>query len=830
MVGIVIVSHSFRIAEGVAELAREMGGPDIRLETAGGLDMPDHPIGTDAVLVMQAIERAWSEDGVLVLMDLGSAVLSAEMALDLLEPGQRERIQLCEAPLVEGAVAAAVTAKLGASLDAVAAEARGGLAGKITHLGAPAADADRGVDADPAAGRPEGEALVTRITVANPHGLHARPAARFVQTASSFDALVQVRDLTNGRGPADAKSLNAIATLGAATGHELEIGATGPQAAEVIAAVEALASRHFDEEVGGSDAAVLTPPLPVTEDDLEDGVLQGFSASPGLASGPAERFHVPALTIPAGDAVDPAAEIARFDRSLVETAKGIERQRDEVLTKAGDQEAAIFSAHLLFLRDDALLAPTRRAIQADRRTAAQAWQGAIDTTAGAWEMIEDPYLRARADDLRSVGSQVLARILGVEPPAPTMEAPGILVAADLTPADTSGLDPTVVMGIATARGGPTSHAAVLARSMGIPAVVGLGDRLAEIEDGTTLALDGDRGLVHIDPPPELLIDVEEARAAAALAADAARAAANTPAVTADGEPIEVSANVGTPDEVAPAVAAGADGVGLFRTEFLFMDRDAMPTEDEQEAAYRLAAEALQGRPLLLRTLDAGADKPLPYLGQPAEPNPFLGVRGVRLGLARPDLLLPQLRAVVRVAADFPVRVMFPMVTTADELHRALQLLEEARRAVGPGTELETGIMVEVPAAALTAAALAPSVDFFSIGTNDLTQYALAADRGNEHVAALSDALHPAVLRLIEATTIAARTHGRWVGVCGELAGDATATSLLLGLGVRELSMSAPAIARVKQVVRTTDIPEAEALAAKALASASAAEVRALLAA
>jgi phosphoenolpyruvate-protein phosphotransferase/dihydroxyacetone kinase phosphotransfer subunit len=822
VVGIVIVSHSFRIAEGVAELAREMGGPDIRLETAGGLDMPEHPIGTDAVLVMQAIERAWSEDGVLVLMDLGSAVLSAEMALDLLEPEQRERIQLCEAPLVEGAVAAAVTAKTGASLDAVAAEARGGLAGKITHLGTPAADVA-------AAELPVGKAIVTTITVANPHGLHARPAARFVQTASSFDALVQVRDLTNGRGPADAKSLNAVATLGAATGHELEIAATGPRAAEAIAAVEALASRNFDEEVGGSDEAVLAPPpLPVTQEELDDGILRGFSASPGLASGPAQRFHVPALTVPIGNATDEAGEIARLDRSLEQAATDIERQRDEVRSKAGEQEAAIFSAHLLFLRDEALLAPTRRAIHADHRTAAQAWQGAIDTTAGDWEAIEDPYLRARADDLRSVGAQVLARILGLEPPAPAMGAPGILVAADLTPADTSGLDPVVVMGIATARGGPTSHAAVLARSMGIPAVVGLGERLMEIEDGTTLALDGDRGLVHVDPPVALLADIEEARTAGALADEAARAMASTPAVTADGETIEVSANVGRPEEVAPAVAQGADGVGLFRTEFLFMDRDAMPTEDEQEAAYRLAAEALHGRPLLLRTLDAGADKPLPYLGQPPEPNPFLGVRGVRLGLARPDLLLPQLRAVVRVAADFAVRVMFPMVATADELHRALELLDEARRAVGPGTELETGIMVEVPAAALTAPALAPSVDFFSIGTNDLTQYVLAADRGNEHVAALSDALHPAVLRLIEATTIAARTHGRWVGVCGELAGDATATSLLLGLGVRELSMSAPAIGRVKQMVRSTDIPEAEALAAKALACASAAEVRALL--
>ena len=528
MVGIVIVSHSFRIAEGVAELAREMGGPDIRLETAGGLDMPDHPIGTDAVLVMQAIERAWSEDGVLVLMDLGSAVLSAEMALDLLEPGQRERIQLCEAPLVEGAVAAAVTAKMGASLDAVAAEARGGLAGKIAHLGDPgrrrwAAAADR----------PEGEAVVTRMTVANPHGLHARPAARFVQTASSFDAVVQVRDLTNGRGPADAKSLNAIATLGAATGHELEVAATGP------------AGRRGDRRRGGARVAELRrggrrprcrrPRCTATPG--HGGRPRGRRPPRLLGiAGPRDRPR-PALPradarrVPAGDAADEAGRdrtrsIGPWSKPPPTSNASVTRSR----TKAGEQEAAIFSAHLLFLRDEALLAPTRRAIQADHRTAAQAWQGAIDTTAGAWEAIEDPYLRARADDLRSVGAQVLARILGIEPPAPALEAPGILVAADLTPADTSGLDPTVVMGIATARGGPTSHAAVLARSMGIPAVVGLGDRLMEIEDGTTLALDGDRGLVHVDPPAELLADIEEARTGCRHGGDAARAAASTPAV------------------------------------------------------------------------------------------------------------------------------------------------------------------------------------------------------------------------------------------------------------------------------------------------------------
>jgi phosphocarrier protein FPr len=313
----------------------------------------------------------------------------------------------------------------------------------------------------------------------------------------------------------------------------------------------------------------------------------------------------------------------------------------------------------------------------------------------------------------------------------------------------------------------------------------------------------------------------------------ARAEAEAPAFTLDGLPIEVAANVGSPEDVAAAVEAGADGVGLFRTEFLFMARDAMPSEDEQEAAYRAAAEALGGRPMIVRTLDAGADKPIPYLAQPAEANPFLGVRGLRLGLERPELLDAQLRAILRVAADHPVRVMFPMVATLEELRagraaveRARSALVDAGRAAPDG--IDVGVMIEVPSAALGADRLAEEADFFSVGTNDLSQYTLAAERGNERVAALADALHPAVLQLIRLAATAAASMGRWTGVCGELAGDPLAAPLLIGLGVTELSMSTPAIPHVKQVVRRTDLPSALALAERALATSSAAEVRDLL--
>ena len=817
MVGIVIVSHSHRLAEGIAELAREMAASDLRLETAGGLEGPEHPLGTDAVRVMAAIEAAWSPDGVLVLMDLGSAVLSAEMALDLLPAEQRESVMLCEAPIVEGTVAAAVTASLGGSLADVAREARGGLSGKAAHLGGePSA-----TTAAPAPA--EGQSRTILLSVANPHGLHARPAARLVQTASAFDVVVAVRDVTSGRGPANARSLNEIATLGVLAGHQIEVAAVGPQAAEALVALSALANRNFDDPDEGSAGAPVSPSArPRTV-----GVLRGLPASPGIALGPVRRFRVPDLVVPPQDPSDVPTERRRLDDALVAAREDIEAQRTAVATRAGAAEAAIFEAHLLFLQDGSLLEPARRAID-QHKSAPEAWTAAVEGVAVSWEALEDAYLRARVEDLRSVGRQVLARILGVAVPRSQMDGEGILVAADLTPADAAGLDPQTTLGIVTAFGGPTAHAAVLARALGIAAVVGAGESMLALSDGTPLAINGATGDIAPNPAPDLVARFTAERSEQHVATALARARAHGPARTRDGVTIEVAANIGGPGDVAAALEAGADGVGLFRTEFLFMDR--LPDEDEQVAAYEEAAKRLDGRPMIVRTLDVGADKPLPYLPQAREANPFLGVRGIRLGLARPELLDTQLRAVVRVAATYPLRVMFPMVATVDEFREASAALDRARARATPLPRgaLQVGVMIEVPAAAVVADALAPLVDFFSIGTNDLTQYTLAADRGNERVAGLADALHPGVLRLIRATVDAAATEGRWVGICGELAADPFATALLLGLGVRELSMGAQAIPLVKEAVRATELDRARTLAGAALAAGSAGGVRELL--
>jgi phosphocarrier protein FPr len=822
----VIVSHSGTLAEGVRELAAEMAGPDVRIELAGGL-AEEGALGTDAVRVMEAIGRADSGDGVLVLMDLGSAVLSAETALDFLTPEQRESVLLCEAPLVEGAVAAAVAARLGQPLAEVAQEARGGLQGKVAQLGAgePAAPGPEGIAA------PLEEGLTLRLDIRNPLGLHARPAARFVQTAAGFDANVQVMNLTSGRGPASGRSLNGLATLGIRQGHEILVSAHGPEAAAALDALAALAKRDFDEQA--APAALPTPAAPPAAPPDAGQALTGLPGAPGIVSGPARHFRPLDPEIPTGSAGDPEAEWEALTGALEQVRTEIRAARESVAARAGDYSAAIFDAHLLFLDDEALLGPARHAIFDDGKNAAEAWHEAAEAVAADYRALDDEYLQARAEDLTGVARQVVAALTGAASTG-TLSASGIVVAADLTPADTVSLDRELALGIATAAGSPTSHSAILARSLGIPAAVGLGEGLLSVPEGTELLLDGDAGTVHLEPDAELAAEYKRRSAEREQAARSARAAASEPAVTLDGRRIEVVANIGSPDDVPAAIENGAEGVGLLRTEFLFLERDSMPSEDEQVAAYTSVAKALQGRPLILRTLDVGADKPLPYLPQRPEANPFLGVRGIRLALEQPELLETQLRAVLRTAAEYPLKVMFPMVATLEEYRQAKAVLADVRsglESAGAPTpdELEVGVMIEVPAAALAAEQFAPEVDFFSLGTNDLTQYTMAAERGNASVAGLADGLHPSVLRLIGTVAEAASGHGKWAGVCGELASDPVAVPVLVGLEISELSANAPAIPAVKQAVRGIDSEAARELAEHALELSSAAEVRKLAA-
>ena len=819
-VGLVLVSHSAQLAEGAAELARAMAGEEVRIVAAGGMAPPETALGTDAVRVAAAIEEAWSERGVLVLMDLGSALLSAEMALELLPEEHRKRVLLSAAPLVEGAVAAAVTSRLGEPLERVAREATGSLDAKRAQVGgpgegvvAPAAEPDRG-----------GPVAETRIGVDIPLGLHARPAARVIRATAGLNAQVLAGNATAGSAMVSARSLNALAGLQLRQGHELVLRASGPDAGKAIEAVRALAARRFDEPTVTPAGPPATAPAAPPPPSGRPGGMQGIPASSGIAIGTLQFLEEADLAVPDTEVVDPPAELEALELAVTATRHDLEDLRDQTRMRSGSYEAEIIDADLLFLEDPELLEPARAAIVGGRQTAAQAWSEVSNRLGQSWERLEDPNMRLRAADLAGVSRRVLHRLLGR--PAPVLRQAGILVARDLAPTDTVALDPARVMGIATAGGGPTSHSAILARALGIPAVVGLGDALLAMAPGQSALLDGGRGTLILDPPAELVRRARaEARDEGRRTARAA-AAAHQPAVTRDGVVIEVAANIGSAEEASRAVQAGADGVGLLRTEFLFLEAKSLPGEEAQERIYSAIATRLEGRPLTIRTLDVGADKPLPYLRSVHEDNPALGLRGIRLGLAQPEVLIGQLRAVVATARRSPVRVMFPMVSGAGEVDAARALLAEA--AGSEPLSLEVGVMVEIPSAALSAARLAERVDFFSLGTNDLSQYTLAADRGNAEVAALADAFHPATLRLIAATVRAARARGRWVGVCGELAGQVEAVPLLIGLGVRELSVAVPAVARIKEAVRAADSGACVRLARRALRLADGAAVRGLI--
>jgi phosphoenolpyruvate-protein phosphotransferase/dihydroxyacetone kinase phosphotransfer subunit len=802
MVGIVVVSHSAELARGVVELARQMGGEEVGVEEAGGMD--DGSIGTDAARVQAAIERAMSDDGVLVLMDLGSALMSAEMAVELMEGDAR--VVLSDAPLVEGAVAAAAAARGGASLEEVRAEAGRAFAMKQAQLGG---DEATPPSAEPAAALSEPDARAA-IPVLNEIGLHARPAALVVELAGRFDADLRLAK-EGGPGPVSARSLTGLMTLMARKGDRLSATASGPQASEAVAALQELAGEGFGEGVAASaPAPAPEPPAsepPVAAAAPEDGeVLSGIAASAGIALGPARHLGQGIAAAPSRASQGADVERGRLDEALIAAREAIEHDRDTVAGRGAVKEAEIFTAHIALLGDEALVGRARALIEGGD-SAEAAWHAAGEETAAQWRALGDKLLAERAADVDDVGRRVLTALAGGDAGAALQEA-GIVVADELTPRDTAALDPDLVQAVATARGTATAHAAILARALGIPAVVGLGGSVLAIAEGTPLLLDGQAGTVLVSP------DEAQAAAARSRAADlderrrVAREHAREPTVMRDGTVIEVFANLGGAGQASVAVEMGAEGVGLLRTEFLFLERAKLPSEDEQVETLATIATDLAGRPLIVRTLDVGADKPLQAVPMEPEANPFLGRRGLRLSLARPELFLVQLRAILRVAAEHPLKVMFPMVSTAAELDAALALLEQARAETGVRAELEAGIMVEVPAAALLAEQLATRAQFFSVGTNDLTQYTMAAERGNELVGDLLAGAQPAVLRLIRLIAAGAAVHGRTLAVCGELAGDPAAAVLLVGLGVRELSMAPPLIAEVKQALRSVTLVDA----------------------
>ncbi len=667
------------------------------------------------------------------------------------------------------------------------------------------------------------------ITIKNPTGLHARPAKVFVNTAKQFKADIRVH---HGPKKANAKSLISMLTLGVEAGTEIRIVVDGT---DEEAAMMALATAVSD---GLGEAEHINQPTdpPINQQTIQpansqplpqqDGLIRGIAAAPGIAIGPVFQLRQAEVTIEETFS-GASAEETRLQEAIEQARGQLANLHKQMLARSAASEAAIFDVHLELLDDPDLLDTVLGKIS-QQQPAAQAWQSTIEARAKLMAGLDDPLLAARAADIHDVGYRVLRLLVGADDQGPRLpQHPVIVVAQDLSPSDTASLPKERVLGFCTAVGGPTAHSAIIARALSLPAVVSAGAGVLELANNTPVILDGRSGTLTINPDKQAISQAEQARDHWQQQQETAARTATEPAITPDGHRIEVVANVGGVADAEAAMQAGAEGVGLLRTEFLFLDRAAAPTEEEQFTVYRDIAQAMHGQPVIVRTLDIGGDKPLPYIEVPPETNPFLGERGIRLCLNRPELLREQVRAILRAAQHGKLRIMFPMVADITELRAARAIVEEVRAELN-GPAVEIGIMIEIPSAALMADVLAAEVDFFSVGTNDLTQYTLAMDRQHPLLAGKSDGLHPAVLRLIARTVEAAHAAGKWVGVCGELGADPQALPILMGLGVDELSVSVPAIPTVKAQIRTQAMAGAKELAQKALACASAQEVRSLV--
>ena len=685
-------------------------------------------------------------------------------------------------------------------------------------------------EGDEALAETAGEAVTSEpITIANPLGLHARPAAVLVNLAKKCQSQIFLR---RGGDRVNAKSVVAIMGLQVENGDTITLEASGAEAKQAITALTE-AVRAGLGEAGATPASApasiaqsdlkAPPPQPKSEDP---NLILGVAASSGLAVGNTYRVREQKLEV-AEVGASPEQERRTLEAAIAKAALEVEAIRAKVHGQGNPAKAAIFAAHQEILDDPELLDMAASAIDKGK-SAAFAWQQTYTAQAQQLAKLENELLAQRANDIRDVGQRVLRILTGVEASEIKYPRDTILLAEDLTPSAMATLDRERVVGFCTLAGGATSHVAILARSMGIPAIAGTDPRVLDLADGTPVILNGTKGTLRLNASAGEIERTQYRIAKQKAKQDADLRKAFEPAVTRDGYRMEVVANIGSLKDAAEAVSLGAEGVGLLRTEFLFMERPKAPSEDEQTGIYRSIAEVLgPDKPMIIRTLDVGGDKPLPYLPMVHEENPFLGERGIRFGFDQPEIQRTQLRAILRAAPAGKLRIMFPMIGRIEELRMAKAMLEEERQKLN-APSLEVGIMVEVPSAALMAEQLAKEADFFSVGTNDLTQYALAMDRGHPKLAPFVDGMHPAVLRLIDEAVKGAGRYGKWVGVCGGIGSDPQAVPILIGLGVKELSVSVSMLPTIKAQVRSLDLNRCQKLAIQALGMETASEVRDLV--
>ncbi|MZY05663.1 phosphoenolpyruvate--protein phosphotransferase [Acinetobacter pittii] len=659
------------------------------------------------------------------------------------------------------------------------------------------------------------------VVLANAHGLHARPATHLVNLTKSFQGDMQVA--VDEGNFVSAKSLTRLLALGCKRGQTLRfIAEPETDAVEALDKVILAVQQGLGEEVEpiqSSDIKVeQSSEIPSHSKPLSTNT--GIAASSGLAFGPVHVIK-PKVYQYERIGLSVKAEKEKLDIAL----HAVKNNIHQVIAKSEVAEIKqIFQAHLEMLDDPDLINGVYQKINLNL-SAPAAWHEHIEAAAKQQAALPDRLLAERATDLRDIGDRVLAQLCGeviIEEP----KEPYILIMYDVGPSDVARLNKDRVAGILTAVGGASAHSAIVARALGIPAIVGAGDQVLDIEQKSSLLINGDTGAFILNPNAQQIEQAKQERELQKKIREEAERHSHEPAITLDQHQIEIAANLGKVQATPHAVECGAEAIGLLRTELVFMAHSSAPSEATQEADYRVVLDALAGRPLVVRTLDVGGDKPLPYLPIAEEENPFLGLRGIRLTLRQPELLRQQLIALLKAADDRPLRIMFPMIGRVEEWRAAKAILDEVK-ATYPCADLQVGIMIEVPSAALLAPILAQEVDFFSIGTNDLTQYTLAIDRGHPILSAEADGLHPSILQLIDQTVKAAHKYGKWVGICGELAADPKAVPILMGLGVDELSMSPNSIPLVKAQIRTLNYSQAQVLAKRALECDSATAVRQL---
>jgi len=669
------------------------------------------------------------------------------------------------------------------------------------------------------------------ITIENETGLHARPAKTLVNLVKQFKSDIVIR---HGEKKANAKSLISVLTLGASKGSQLKIEVNGEDEETALTQIEAaiLSGLGEGEAVHEPQAKPSAPPapkveeIPAEEKPIKANMLKGVGAAPGIAIGPVYQFQH--QEIPINEMSDGLLlGWESLQDALARAREQLSKLNHQMAEKGLKAEAAIFDAHLGLLEDPELTETVYERIQKGQ-DALKAWKETIEDSAVVVAALNDPILSARADDLRDVGRRVLKIMVGVDDKADSLpDKPVVVVARELSPSDTVSFNKDFVLGFCIVNGGPTSHTAILARALGLPAIVSVDESVLKLETDSYIIVNGSDGMVMFNPSPEELQSAEQERNAWLEKRRIALEQANVPAITADGRYVEVVGNAGSLADAEKALKMGAAGIGLLRTEFLFLERTTAPTEAEQFDVYRPIAETMGKLPVIVRTLDVGGDKPLPYIEMQHEENPFLGERGIRLCLNRPELFRQQLRAILRASQHGNLQIMFPMVGDIEEYRQARLMLDELEIELKV-PRIVAGIMIEVPSAALMADVLAKEVDFFSIGTNDLTQYTLAMDRGNSLLSAKQDGLHPAVLRLIAKTIEGAHKHGKWAGICGELGSDPYAVPILIGLGIDELSVTVPSVPLVKAQVRDLKYSELQPLAQQALECSTAREVRELV--